>query len=327
MNSSRPVPPPPPPLNKPSNDLAALTAQPFASTMPASAAPTVLAPPVAPAPVAEELTDLTDDENVESWAMSGTKILEKPKTPTNPPPPVQAKLDSTMPSAPPPPMMTAPSHAPSHSYPPVAMAAAPSFAPPPVKKKTNWLLWGAAASLVGLFGLVAVGGGGAYYFYRASQQAALEESNRLAAAAQTNVTTTDTQDDDTTVTDTTDTHADAKKNEWHVVTPTTTATSTFKIVNPAPTTTATTTHTTVTTTNTTTPAPTKPAAKKGEGTLQTFAAGKGQPIIVDGVQIGVGGTRVKTTCGNHQIAVGDGKARTVNVPCDGTITVGSPDGT
>lgn len=62
------------------------------------------------------------------------------------------------------------------------------------------------------------------------------------------------------------------------------------------------------------------------GILRTFAAGTGKPISVDGRQIGYGGSGPTTTCGKHSIAVGTGRARTYDVPCNGSITVGSPDG-
>ncbi len=70
-----------------------------------------------------------------------------------------------------------------------------------------------------------------------------------------------------------------------------------------------------------------PAKPEGSGMLQTFAAGNGKPVFVDGKQVGVGGTRIKTTCGKHSISVGSGHAKTFDVPCTGAaITVGSPDG-
>ncbi len=322
--NSRPPPPPPPSFNTPANALAALTAQPFATTMSASAVPTVVAPPVI-----ENLTDLTDDESMESWAASGTKLIDKPKAPSTPPPPaIVGSLNSTLPSTPPPPMCLPPVHMQqSHSYPPVAMA--PMSVPSHAKMKTNWLLWGAAASFVALFSAVAVGGGAAYYFYRAAQQqAALEEESntRLAAALQTSDTNNDVNNDAKN-----DVNNDAKNDTDDSVK---TAPAVHKDAwtvhaAPAPTTLTTPRVTTTTTTarpSTTNTAPAKPTVQKGEGTLQTFAVAKGQPIFVDGAQIGVGGTRVKTTCGNHQVSVGSGKPKIVSVPCDGAITVGSPDG-
>ncbi len=304
--------PPPSSFNKPSNNLAALTAQPFATTMPASAVATVHAPPVI-----EELADLTDDESMESWAASGTKLLEKPRAPSTPPPAVAGSLNSTLPSTPPPPMYLPPAYTQqSHSYPPVAMA--PMSVPPVAQKKTSWLFWGAAVSLVALFGAVSVGGGAAYYFYRAAQQAAQEQESdtRLAAAMQTNNTNTDTDDSVQT--------PPVVHNDPLPLRPAPTVATSHVTTTTVTTTRPTTTATTTTATNN---APAKPSVQKGEGTLQTFAAAKGQPIFVDGAQIGVGGTRVKTTCGNHQISVGSSKPKIVDVPCEGTITVGSPDGT
>ena len=66
----------------------------------------------------------------------------------------------------------------------------------------------------------------------------------------------------------------------------------------------------------------------GFGTLQTFAAGRGKTIYVDGKPAGVGGAHVKTACGRHSVAVGSSKARAYEIPCNGAaITVGTPDGT
>lgn len=72
----------------------------------------------------------------------------------------------------------------------------------------------------------------------------------------------------------------------------------------------------------------KPASPKGDGVLQTFAAGKGKPVFVDGQRVGTGGTQITTACGRHSVAVGTGKAKSVDIPCNGSpVTVGSPDGT
>lgn len=69
-------------------------------------------------------------------------------------------------------------------------------------------------------------------------------------------------------------------------------------------------------------------AVRRTGMVQTFAIGRGQPIWVDGKRAGVGGGHVKIACGRRSIAVGDGRARTYQVPCDGAVvTVGTPDGT
>lgn len=330
--NSRPPPPPPSPA-KPSSDLFALTAKPFT-------APVATPMPPAVAPAAEELSDLADDD-VEMWAMGGTKIIDQPKAPSVAPPPVAPvatppQLAATM-AADAPPASIAPSFIPpppypqSHSYPPVAMAATmPASIAPMPPKKTNWLLWIAAASLVGLFGLVAVGGGAAYWVYRSNQaQAELDENLAKAAAVQqtNDVTTNDDvapRNDDTD--DTAKTDPPVTNHTTTTLTVHGTTTVTTPHTTPAPTVTTTTNTARPATTATTTPAPAKPAAKKGDGTLQTFAAGRGQPIIVDGTQVGVGGTRVSVSCGMHQIAVGTGKAKIVDVPCDGTVTVGSPDG-
>jgi len=69
-------------------------------------------------------------------------------------------------------------------------------------------------------------------------------------------------------------------------------------------------------------------APRGSGTLQTFAAGRGKTILVDGKAVGVGGAYVKVACGRHTVAVGNGRARSYEIPCNGgLVTVGTPDGT
>jgi len=76
-------------------------------------------------------------------------------------------------------------------------------------------------------------------------------------------------------------------------------------------------------------APTTTSSTPTMGALRTFAVASGQPVFVDGHQVGVGGPgKLTTTCGRHTITVGAGKAKLVDVPCSGApITVGSPDGT
>jgi hypothetical protein len=64
----------------------------------------------------------------------------------------------------------------------------------------------------------------------------------------------------------------------------------------------------------------------GTGTLKTYSSAAGKAIFVDGKQAGVSPAPVSVSCGMHSIRVGEGKARNVNVPCNGTITVGTPDG-
>ena len=128
-------------------------------------------------PPAEELTDLAD-EDMEMWAVSGTRILAKP-TPT-PPPAAPSPVEATM-TSPPAWQQTLPSF--HSSYPPVAIA--PSEAPPAVvmvqpsapppayqpqpamapKPKTNTLAWVAliiGASLLGLLTTAAILGATLY---------------------------------------------------------------------------------------------------------------------------------------------------------------------
>jgi hypothetical protein len=71
----------------------------------------------------------------------------------------------------------------------------------------------------------------------------------------------------------------------------------------------------------------RPTQPQGKGTLRTFSAAAGKPILVDGKHVGVAGKPLEVQCGPHSIQVGSGPARTVDVPCNGTVTVGSPDGT
>lgn len=61
-----------------------------------------------------------------------------------------------------------------------------------------------------------------------------------------------------------------------------------------------------------------------KGTIRTFASANGQPIKVDGAVIGTAGTPLPIACGRHSIAVGDERARTYDVPCNESITVGTP---
>lgn len=63
------------------------------------------------------------------------------------------------------------------------------------------------------------------------------------------------------------------------------------------------------------------------GAIQTFAAGNGKPVFLDGKQIGTGGSHIKAACGKHSVSVGSSKAKTYDIPCSGIpLTVGTPDG-
>lgn len=118
-----------------------------------------------------------------------------------------------------------------------------------------------------------------------------------------------------------------------VATSGTTSTSTMR-VSAAPSTTSTSTNAASTSTRppvrastASTIATSTIATSTGTGSLRTFAAGNGKPVYVDNRQIGWGGTKLVAACGKHNVAVGIGKAKSVDIPCNGaTITVGSPDG-
>jgi hypothetical protein len=102
----------------------------------------------------------------------------------------------------------------------------------------------------------------------------------------------------------------------------------------APTVTATATVTPTATTTSVThirssnPTATATPSTNANGSLRTFAAGNGKPVYVDGKQVGFGGAKITTVCGRHNVSVGTGHARSLEIPCNGTtITVGTPDGT
>ena len=73
------------------------------------------------------------------------------------------------------------------------------------------------------------------------------------------------------------------------------------------------------------PAPKAHAQKpEGFGLVRTWIAARGEPISVDGKAVGVAPSPVRVTCGPHTIAIGHEIVK-ADVPCDGAITVGSPD--
>ena len=177
------------------------------------------------------------------------------------------------------------------SLPPVAYA---SFPPPPVvATSTSTPVWAALIGMAAVFFLAAVGGGIFDALHRATS-----EATESVASTSPSVTATP---------------------EPREVTLTTTTTSEPVVTNVAPTVTATQKAAPVVV------ATQAPVARYGA--VQTFAAGAGKPVFLDGKQIGTGGSRLKAACGKHSISVGSGKAKTYDVPCSGTpITVGTPDG-
>jgi hypothetical protein len=293
MSNSKLYQPPPPPPKMPMAPVDPLLAL--------SKAPTVIAAAVAaPAPVVvEELTDLTDDEALEEWAKSGTKVM--PKTPSQPPQ-SQAQpqpVGATMASAPLP------------SFYPVAYSTAPQIR----EKKTSAAIWVVPLALFVFAGGVVAAAAG-WYVYHTSD---------LATAA-----TVDTSSNVVTTAAPTETAPPA-------VTLTATSSTTPTVVasaSAAPKATSNATSTSLTrrqgssSTNTIASTSTSTSTSLGNGAIRTFAAGNGKPVYVDGKQVGVGGGRITTACGHHMVSVGTGHARGVEIPCNGaTLTVGTPDGT
>ncbi|MEO7111446.1 MAG: hypothetical protein ABI183_13490, partial [Polyangiaceae bacterium] len=63
---------------------------------------------------------------------------------------------------------------------------------------------------------------------------------------------------------------------------------------------------------------------QGFGLIRTWIAARGEPISVDGKNVGVAPSPVRVACGQHTVAIGKEVVQ-ANVPCDGAVTVGSPD--
>ena len=164
--------------------------------------------------------------------------------------------------------------------------------PPPAARKSEAGVWAAVIGLSGVFAIAAVLG--AVFLIRAHHTTDADPDTDTATAT---ATATDTPTATATATDTATAPAPAATDiEPLKVAPSAT-------VHAAP------------------------AAPRGHGFLQTFAIGHGKTITVDGKPAGVGGSHVKVACGKHSIAVGSGRARSYDVPCNGSvITVGTPDG-
>ena len=154
-------------------------------------------------------------------------------------------------------------------------------------------MWAALIGMAAVFFLAAIGGGIFYALHRATH-----ETTESAASTSPSVTAT---------------------AEPQQVTLTTTTSEPVVVTNVAPTAKATQKASPVVVATAT------PVVHYGA--IQTFAAGAGKPVFLDGKEIGTGGSRIKAACGKHSISVGSGKAKTYDVPCSGTlITVGTPDG-
>jgi hypothetical protein len=249
-----------------------------------SKAPTMIAPAAE-----ESLTDLTDDEALEEWAKSGTKLMPKPRTDSQPPPS----------HAQPQPIVPTMVSAPLPSFYPMAYSTPPRIQ----EKKTSAAIWVVPLALFILAGGVVAAAAGWYVYH----------TNDLAAAVATVDTSSNVIPPPPVVTLTTPTITATATAS------TTTVTVTSTSAVPATKRTATTTSTTTTSSS---PTPT------ANGTIRTFAAGNGKPVYVDGKQVGVGGGKITTTCGHHNVSVGTGHAKSVDIPCNGsTLTVGTPDGT
>jgi hypothetical protein len=356
-NLFRPPPPPPRPATKRPDPLVALSkplvddspkVQLSPSTVATPApAPTPVPATTTPAPLQpEELTDLSD-EDMELWAVGGTRIMSKPtSTPSSPPvamtePAVLAETMKSTDLGPAPAVVpaVAPIVATQYqalSYPPVAMT--PSVSPPPVKK-SNTMMWLLAAGLTGLVGLGVVGAGVGLYVYRTHQA---EELSQAAAMEETHTSTsTDTSaaSPDKSTAGTTGGEATTPQVAAATAAPeprTTTQPHVAAAAEPPPVVRKSqpaehvehAEEHLVLAHNEAAPRVHAASSSSGSGTIRTFAAGSGKAVFVDGHLAGIGPGPLKATCGRHTIVVGESKARTFNVPCDGsTITVGSPDGT
>ncbi|MEO8799574.1 MAG: hypothetical protein ABI551_16900 [Polyangiaceae bacterium] len=65
---------------------------------------------------------------------------------------------------------------------------------------------------------------------------------------------------------------------------------------------------------------------KGFGLIRTWIAARGEPIAVDGKVLGIAPSPVRVACGPHKVAIGKEVVH-ADIPCDGAVTVGSPDHT
>ena len=187
---------------------------------------------------------------------------------------------------------------------PVAYPSMPPASIAPVApSKSNAPLLAALVGMAAVFFFAAVGGGIFYAIHRASSSTTESLASTSAPSVETSAPVATSEPREVTLTPT------AEVDTVAVAAPvaTTTATSTPK---------------------TTVVIAAAPAAVVRYGTIQTFAAGSGKPVFLDGKQIGTGGGHLKAACGKHSVSVGSGKAKTYDIPCSGNaITVGTPDGT
>ncbi|HEX3343905.1 MAG TPA: hypothetical protein VHS09_04995 [Polyangiaceae bacterium] len=69
----------------------------------------------------------------------------------------------------------------------------------------------------------------------------------------------------------------------------------------------------------TTPAVTTPTPASTVGTLRLDETVEGQRVFVDGVALSAPAALLQ--CGPHEVAMGSGRTRTIDVPCGGEVTV------
>jgi hypothetical protein len=189
------------------------------------------------------------------------------------------------------------------SFPPVAYPSVFPTAPPVVTtSSSNAPVWAAVIGMAAVFFFAAVGGGIFYALHRSAST-----TTESVASQSVSVATTMTTSEPQQVTLTTTSEPIAVATPVITATATATATPTQKMTSMAA----------------------APPPVVRYGAIQTFAAGAGKPVFLDGKQIGTGGSHLKAACGKHSIAVGSGKAKTYDIPCSGNtaITVGTPDGT
>ena len=239
-----------------------------------------------------ELTDILDDDDlVEVCGATGTRVMGQPYAPVPrlPPPPLAPRFDQTF-------QRYAPVAAqPTTEHPSFYPVAFPSSYPQALPKKGS----------TGV--LVAALLGGAFVTLGAAAAITAVVVHRMHSTETTTAAaTTSPVETEAPIT----TAATATAEPTVIATAPTEATATTPPVVVG--------HTAVT----------APRQQHGNGVLRTFAVAAGQPVYVDGRQVGVGGPRIATSvCGKHSVVVGSGKPKTVDIPCNGTsVTVGTPDG-
>ena len=115
----------------------------------------------------EELTELLDDD-LEMWAVGGTRILPNPKS--------QSPAQLTP------------------SYPPVAYTPAsvppPPFAASPIAPRSSAPIWAAVAGMTAVFGVAAIAGAVLLFAHRDTTAAELSSTNASTVSVTTPIATT-----------------------------------------------------------------------------------------------------------------------------------------